>query len=533
MPIDPDAIDRFLHKNIPYLPPFKGQDPDWLKATIYDVTGAPYKPVTQPRPHQLEGLAFALYQGRCLLYYGMRLGKSLMSLQWATQLRASGHWRGKGLIICHASIALWVWETEAQKHSNLKVRSVRNKIEELIDALESDADLIVIPWSGLQNLFSEMRQNRKGENKLYPDLEGAAILAESISLVIIDEIHAAKNWQSLRFQLAKEIVKHCRHRLGLTGTPFGRNPYDVWAQCFLIDGGETLGYSPQFFQAAFGTQKSNWFSGKKEYVFDKKKQPILEEKLASIALPYKLEECQTVPVYSGMIDLNIVGDQLTAYKECIDKLIKLSDNQSVEIRATFLRLRQISSGYLPFIDEFGNEIVAHFKSNSKVEWLVDFLVEAKELDLSIIIVHEFTATGQLICDTLTKAGITHHWLHGATKDKQLVCEEFQKRKVNAIVVQSATGSMAIDLHRADYMLFFESPVSPIIRAQIEARPLSQARGDKILLMDDLTCSNIERKVLSYIGDGKDLMSAIIHERKSLQEERKNVGPKGIRRANRS
>lgn len=526
MPISQFAIDAFLRKPVPYIPNFKLADPEWLMATIFDLTGKPYKPRTQPRPHQLEGLAFALYQSRALLYYSMRLGKSLMSLQFAEQLRVSGKWRGKGIIICHAPIALDVWESEAEKHSNLFIYPVRNQLDEFIAGLESDADLLVVPWSGLQNIFSEMRISRKGKNKRYPDYEAVRIAAEGLSLAIIDEIHGAKNHTSLRFLIARELIKHCNYRLGLTGTPFGRNPFDVWTQAYLIDGGKTLGFNYNFFEAAFGLKKKNYFSGLPEYVFDKKKQPLLEEKLASISLPYKLEECQQVPVYPGSVELNITGDQYVAYQEAIDKIVKLNTGEKAEIQAVFIRLRQISSGFLPFIDAHGNKLLHRFKNNAKLEWLREFLPES---DVSLVIIHEFTETGQMICNLLKELKIKHNWLHGATKDKPATVREFQAKAVQCIVVQSATGSLAIDLHVADYMLFYESPVSPLIRAQAEARPLSQARGTRPLLMDDLTCSNIERKIREYVEEGRDLMSAIVHERNSLKEKPKD-GKRGKTRA---
>jgi len=503
---------------VPYLPEFKGADPDWLKATIFDVSGKPYKPKTPPRPHQLEGIAFALYQRKCLLYYGMRLGKTLMSLQWAEQLRVAGLWRGRGLIICHAPIALDVWTSEAERHSRLQVRPVRNKLDELIDALESDADLIVVPWSGLQAMFSTIHPSRKGKRKAYPDYAGVRIAAEAFSLAIIDEIHSAKNHESLRFKLAKELVKHCQYRIGLTGTPFGRDPFDVWAQAFLIDEGKTLSYSYPFFEMAFGVRKTNFFSGQVEYAFDKKKQPLLERKLSGLALSYRLEECQTVPVLAGNVELHITGDQRTAYQECVDKLIKLDDDETVEIRSVFVRMRQISSGYLPFEDAFGQTQILHFNDNAKLEWLEEMLITVKAERAATVIMHEYTLTGELICKALTRAGIRHEWLHGATKDKPGVVKAFQAGKIDALVVQAATGSLAIDLHRADYLLMYESPVSPIVRAQAEARPLSAARGARPLLLDDVTCSGVERKILSYIRDGRDLMASIVHERRSLRGE---------------
>jgi SNF2-related domain len=526
MAVSQQAIDRFLFKEIPYIPQFKTAEPDWLRATIFDLTGKSYRPKTQPRPHQLEGIAFALYLRRALLYYSMRLGKTLIALQWAEQLRLSGAWKFKGICICHAPIAIDVWVDEAERHSWLKVYPVRNQLDELIDALESDCDLIVIPWSGLQNIFGIMRQNRKGKNKLYPDLAMLRDVAPAFRLAIIDEIHSAKNNTTLRFRMAEEIIRDCDMRLGLSGTPFGRNPYDVWSQAYLIDGGQTLGFNYQFFEAAFGIKRKNRFTGKPEYLFDQKKQGLLEEKLSSLALSYKLEECQKVAVWPGEVNLRITGDQLNAYEECIDKLISIPDRQDQEIKAVFVRLRQISSGYLPFVDSFGQTLIHRFKVNAKLEWIREFMVEVQDAKASWILFHEFTETGRLLTEALEEGGLSYAWLHGATRDKTGVVEQFQTKQVQVIVVQSATGSLAIDLHMADVMTFYESPVSPIIRAQAEARPLSASRGDRPLLMDDLACSGVERKIIQFVRQGKDLMSEIIHERKALRE----AGGKYVRRS---
>jgi len=299
----------------------------------------------------------------------------------------------------------------------------------------------------------------------------------------------------------------------LTGTPMGRNAFDVWAQTSLIDDGESLGRNYPFFQAAFGVAKTNFFSGQPEYTFDRRKTTLLERKLSAISMSYELKECQTLETYAGVVELRMVGDQRTAYRECIDKFVKLQDNQRVEIQNTFIRLRQISSGYLPFIDAFGNQLNNRFRENAKAEWLEALLEELT--DTPTVIFHDYTETGQLIMDILEKAKISRHWLHGATKDKPGVVQDFQDGKVQVLVVQSATGSMAIELSRADYVIFYESPVSPITRAQAEARPMSAARGTRPLLIDDVTCSGVEAKVLAYVQSGKDLSNTIIHDRRGL------------------
>ena len=88
MPIAQEALDQFLDQAMPLLPQFKGAAPDQLKRLIYDATGLPLGDLkTQPRKHQLEGLAFALYLRQALLFFDVRMGKSKIALDWAQHLR--------------------------------------------------------------------------------------------------------------------------------------------------------------------------------------------------------------------------------------------------------------------------------------------------------------------------------------------------------------------------------------------------------------------------------------------------------------
>src|SRR4051812_23366789 len=153
MPIKKEAVEAFLKKRNLALD-YKGRSEAGLQSDIIATTGLPYHPITPPRQHQLEGLAFALKLKQALLFFDMRTGKSLIALDWARHLRRSGLWRGKGLVVAHAPIGLDVWQGQADQHSSLKLACVRNKPEQLLEALQSDADLIVIPWTGLQSIFS-------------------------------------------------------------------------------------------------------------------------------------------------------------------------------------------------------------------------------------------------------------------------------------------------------------------------------------------------------------------------------------------
>ena len=397
MPTSPTAIERYLAHVPKPIPRFKGETPDKLYRLIHDTTGVDYRPKTPPRLHQLEGVAFALYLHRIMLLYRMRLGKTKIALDWATHLRQAKLWTRKGLVIAHAPVGLGVWEIEAQKHSNLKVVAVQKNVHEFIDALDSDADLIVVPWSGLQAMFTVRGKTRpdadgKTQNKLYADRQGIRMAAQFFSLVVIDESHRCKNHLSLRFLIAEEIVKQCKFRMIMTGTPTGRNPYALWAQAFLADEGRALGYNYYMFQQAFGHEVKNWFKpNHKEWKFDHRMLPRLRHKLSNLALSCTHSDISPDQIKPDLVELKMSTAQCETYNEVVNRLVHLPKDNLIQIRATFVRLRQAASGFLPLDDG----TLLDLPGNVKLDWIEGFFEDFPD-DMKVVIFHEFIHSGELI-----------------------------------------------------------------------------------------------------------------------------------------
>jgi SNF2 family DNA or RNA helicase len=204
----------------------------------------------------------------------------------------------------------------------------------------------------------------------------------------------------------------------------------------------------------------------------------------------------------------------TQYLEVVQKLVRLDSENTIEILSTFHRLRQVASGYLPFSDRQDSKHILHFKNNAKLEWLTELV--ALDPDVQIVIFHEYTHTGEMICRTLTKHKKTYGWLYGgvpnlATANK--IVADFQQGHSQYLVANAAKGGMSINLPTCDYLIFFECPVSVITRLQAAARPM--ARGKRPLLIDDLVASPVDRQILKYQREGRDLMKALKTVRRSL------------------
>jgi SNF2 family DNA or RNA helicase len=517
VPIAPEAIERFLTAPLPWVPACKGMTPEDLQKLITTASGAALDPKTQPRPHQLEGAAWAIYRRRTLLFFWMRLGKTKIALDWASHLKRCGLTHKKGLVIAHAPIGADVWQSEVPKHSDLKatvVSSGNGSTDALIDALESDCDLIVIAHSTLQQLFSIKKLNRKGVPKLYPDVEALAIAAECFSFCIIDETHLCANHTSLRFDIVSGLVAKCRQRLGLSGTPVGRDPLAMWAQAFLIDEGQALSSNFYFFEAAFcKVRKARFGKRQNELVFDKLKLPALKQKMDTIALAYGKNEIKGADVYAGVVDLKMGPKQRDAYNELVTRLAEIEEDDERAKEAAFIRLRQIASGYLPFNDDEGDRRIVHFADSAKLAWFREFLADPP--DAQCVFFHHFIHSGELLCAELAKAKVSHVSLRGEAGARREALASFQSGKSQVLVANAVTGGTAIDLPMADYLCFFESPVSPRLREQAEARPM--ARGDRPLLLDDLVCAPVERRILGFIKEGRDLASVLVHSSRKLAE----------------
>jgi hypothetical protein len=524
MPTSPEAISRFLLEK-PEPPPFafRGADPARLDDVIWGVGEHELLAKTMPRRHQLEGLAFALWARRALLFFEMRTGKTKLALDFVSHLIVSEQIIGRALIIAHAPIGADEWENQIPQHSHLDVRRVRSgpdAFEQFERAARGNCDAVLISWSTLQQIFTVKRpatQGRnKGKEKLYVNRERCRELARCFDAAVIDEIHMAGHSDTLRFNIAAELIQRCEWRLGLTGTPFGRDPMLLWAQAYLMDSGYALGRSFFFFRAAFGKPKYNPFTrAMTDYVFDAKKLPLLREKMAAMTLTCELREIQEVNVLSGVVRLDMSYEQRRAYEEAIDNLIKLRTGEVAEIDNIFVRLRQIASGYLPFVNDEGEERIVDFPDAAKYAWLEDTLSELPD-GMQCVIFHEFIHSGERICALLKRLKIRHEWLYGGAKRRPELLARFQSGQSRILVANAATGGMAINLSAADYLVFFESPASVIARRQAEARPL--ARGARPLVIDDVVCAPVEQKLLDFVQEGQSLRDALLKDPKKLAQQ---------------
>ena len=101
-------------------------------------------------------------------------------------------------------------------------------------------------------------------------------------------------------------------------------------------------------------------------------------------------------------------------------------------------------------------------------------------------------------------------LSGATKDKIGAKNEFVNNKSTRIfVVNSKSGGTALNLQIANYVIYFESPVSAIVRSQSEKRCHRTGQTKRTFIYDLIVGGSIEEKVLEYVKEGKNLLKTLV------------------------
>jgi SNF2 family DNA or RNA helicase len=148
------------------------------------------------------------------------------------------------------------------------------------------------------------------------------------------------------------------------------------------------------------------------------------------------------------------------------------------------------------------------KQNPKLEALIELL---RELDPTrkVLVFNEYIKTGEIICARLKKEKVPHLRLYGATKKKQDVIDRFRGGKHRVLVINSQSGAFGLNLQVASVVVFYESPVDPVVRRQAEKRSHRSGQTRKVLIYDLIVKGSVDEKIVECIKRGENLFKSVV------------------------
>lgn len=174
------------------------------------------------------------------LFLGMGLGKTVTTMTAINDLKYNRFLVRRCLVIAPKKVAEDTWTREQAKWDHLhllRVVPVLGSLKKRIKALATPGDVYVINRENIPWLVDYYRN------------------AWPFDTVVIDESSSFKSHQAKRFKALKSIRCHISRIYELTGTPSSNGYMDLWAQMYLLDGGQRLGrtiteYRNNYFCAA-------------------------------------------------------------------------------------------------------------------------------------------------------------------------------------------------------------------------------------------------------------------------------------------
>lgn len=461
--------------------------------------------------HQKQGLLLGIRLKKVAYWYDTGTGKTLMSLALMRYFQAKGRLQGM-LALVPNKVNREEWAREIEKHCP-KVGYVilEGTSQQKWETLNSTtAEVIIETYAGFIRMLCKREKKKRGKGEhLVRDPQREAVVAKRINMAVLDESGAVGNRESLTYRILKRLVWNTSYAYELNGTPFGRDPTPLWAQMNCLDRGETLGESLSLFRAVFFKEKPNGFGV--EYEFRTDMADELRNMLKHRSLRCKADSADLPTTMRITKIVGMAADAQAVYEKALTSLRK-SKGRVVELKNEFIRMRQISSGFIGYTDdeEQGKRAQYEFSDNPKLELLIDLLTRVVE-QYKAVVFNEFTFSGSLICRELTKLKIPHARIYGGTKDAGKELRKFtEDEDCRVMVVNSAAGGMGLNLQCAKYVFYYESPVSPRVRVQTEARVARQGSQHDRVFIYDLVARGVDQSILAFHKQGRSLLDAILN-----------------------
>ena len=454
-----------------------------------------------PHPYQKYCIDRIVNDKAVGLYLDMGLGKTVITLTAINELKRYRFRIRKALIIAPKKVAEATWQTEAQKWDHLRdlrVVTILGTAKQRKAAALSAGDVYVI--------------NR----------DNVAWLAEFLGnswpfdMVVIDESTSFKNRQAKRFKALTWIRPHVRRLVELTGTPAPNSLMDLWAQIYLMDGGERLGkYITHYRERYFEPDKRN-----AQQIFSWKPKPFAEdairEKISDICVTMKAEDYITLPdiVYD---DVPVALDEKSRAvydKMERDMLLEIADHDIDAATAAVLsgKLLQLCNGAV--YDDRGDVVLIH---DCKIEAFLE-LIEALQ-GQPVLVFYQFRHDLSRLEAALTGKGLSVRRLDG--KDAAAAWNE---RRVDVLLAHPASAAYGLNLQEGgNHVVWFGLNWSLELYSQANARLHRQGQSQKVIVHHLITQGSRDEDVIAALHDKEATQDRLIESLKARIDKTKQGG----------
>lgn len=438
--------------------------------------------IFKPHAYQQHCIERILAVKKLGLFLDMGLGKTVTTLTAIRELKYNRFLVRRVLVIAPKKVAEGTWTKEKDKWDHtriLRVSPVLGSQAKRIRALNTPADIYITNRENVVWLVDYYRNS-------WP-----------FDMVVVDESSSFKSHTAKRFKALASVGSHIDRLVELTGTPSPNGLNDLWAQVFLLDGGERLGkrYS-QFRERYFdpGDRGNN-------VIYNYKPKPGSEgsilEKISDICISMKAEDYLQLPdVTYHQIPVVLDARADKAYRELERKMVLELPEDEEEISVTSAaalsnKLLQLANGAV--YDEDHN---VHEVHGCKVEAFLE-LIESLQGKPALVF-YNFQHDRQRILKALEKSKLRIRELK-TTQDE----DDWNAGKIDLLLTHPASSAYGLNLQQGgNHVIWFGLTWNYELYTQANKRLHRQGQKEKVII-HHLICSGTRDEDVMQALEKKD------------------------------
>lgn len=286
------------------------------------------------RPYQQTAVDFIMEHKAAGLFLDMGLGKTAITLSAIYALMYDYFSVLRVLVIAPLRVAQTTWVDECKSWDNfsfLRLVPILGTARQRQQALTQPADINTINVDNLSWLVEHCGKDW------------------AFDMVVLDESSLFKNWQSKRFKALRKVRRRISRLVLLSGTPAPNGLIDLWAQLYLLDGGERLEKRIGLFRERYFTPGAGYGHIVYEYLPKPNAGAEISHAIADICMSLRAQDCIDLPpVVSNVIKVQMDDLARKLYRQMKrDMVLSLGNNEIVATNAAALsnKLLQMAQGF--------------------------------------------------------------------------------------------------------------------------------------------------------------------------------------------
>lgn len=455
--------------------------------------------VFRPHAYQRYCINRLLADAALGLLLDMGLGKTVITLTAINDLKYNRFAVSKVLIVAPKKVAEATWNKEVAKWEHLQMLRVVRALgteKQRIRALNTPADVYVINRENIPWLVEYYRN------------------AWPFDMVVLDESTSFKNHQAKRFK-ALTWVRHRIQRITLlTGTPAPNGLLDLWAQVYLLDGGQRLGKEIGHFRERYFEPDQR----DRERVYSYAPKPggeeAIQQLIGDICVSMEAKDYLELPdCISVTVPVVLDSKAQAAYARLEKEMLLQVDEKMIDAGSAAVltnKLLQLCNGAIYDEDRSVHEI-----HKCKIEAFME-LVEGLNGKPALVF-YNFQHDLPRIEEALKKTGLRVRRLNKPQDE-----DDWNAKKIDILLAHPASAAYGLNLQQGgNHVVWFGFQWSLELYQQANKRLHRQGQTEKVILHHLAVEGGMDESVLAKLNEKGATQAALIQALKARIESVKN------------